>query len=461
MKMLRFAAAFGIASVAVIASSPGFTVPFTSEQSSSQPAAHGARCDGSTDDTVAIAAAARSATGLVIVPSGCLFSRTTLLSQLPPDAIILDLSIINGFASEGETTKSLGVLSKDSATNDTQWLIGSGHHPVLNLNNFGASDTDSSSARRASLLWSVGDFLNGASKTGYRGAGILQFGRETGRQDWSLSLRSLAPWRAIAGGYEMWAPGERIAGPGVFRSTGQAMLVSATGGVTGRAAPAASYGQTVADGTVTWRFIDSTDRSIMRISEEGRVLFGLGDFSATFRHKVSLFQPGNNVSEWAASGPSGDVLSKLLPTDRLGTEVAVPALRASATSGLSVVDGRDYATPIVQFDSSRGLVVTQMSVTGATAKVGSGSINVTGQSLLFVASNSKQTIERLLGGNDGQVLTLHFLDGNSVLANGIARDRIHLQDGQALAATTDTVLVLRRLPSDLGGRWVETGRSVK
>jgi hypothetical protein len=397
----------------------------------------------------------------VIVPSGCRFSRPKLLSELPADAIILDLSIINGFASEGETTKSLGILARDSAANDTQWLIGSGHHPVLNLNNFGASDSDSASARRASLLWSVGDFLNGASKTGYRGAGILQFGRETGGQEWSLSLRSLAPWRAIAGGYEMWAPGENIAGPGVYRSTGQAMLVSVKGGVTGRAVPTASYGQTVTDGTVTWRFLDSTDRSIMRINEEGRVLFGAGDFSASFRHKVPPFRPGNNVSEWAASGPSGDVLSRLLPTDREGAEVSVPAFRASAASGLSVVNSRDYITPIVQFDSSRGMVVSQMSITGAKANVDAGSINVAGQSLLFIAGSGKQTVERLLAGNDGQVLTLHFLDGNTTLANGIGPDRMHLEHGKAFAGTKDSVIVLRRLPSDLGGRWVETSRSAK
>jgi hypothetical protein len=460
MTISRFATVMGIVSAVAVAGSlliPGFA----QEPSSSQTAPPGARCDGSTDDTAAIAAAAGSTKGLLVVPSGCRFDRPTLLRNLLPDAIILDLSIINGFASEGETTKSLGILARDSATNDTQWLIGSGHHPVLNLNNFGAAGSDSGSARRASLLWSVGDFANGPSKTGYRGAGILQFGRETGREAWSLSLRSLAPWNAIAAGYEMWAPGEIITGPGVYRSTGEAMLVSTTGGRTGRARPAARYGAPVTDGTVTWRFVDSTDRSLLRIDEEGRVLFGVGDFSATFRHKVSPFHPGSNLSEWAASGVSRDVLSKLLPTDRTGAEVAVPALRASAETGLSVVDGRDYATPIVRFDSTRGMAIAQLSLNGTMAEVERGFVDVAGKSLLFVRSSGRQTIQGLVGGAEGQLVTLHFLDRNTILANGTGRDRMHLAAGEAFASTTDSIVVLRKLPLELGGRWVETGRSVK
>lgn len=421
----------------------------------------GARCDGKTDDTTAILAAGRLATGIMVVPAGCKFDRERLLRDLPPEAIILDLSTINGFASEGETTKSVGILARDAATNDAQWLIGSGHHAVLNLNNFGVADSESGAARRASMLWSAGDFANGASKTGFRGAGLLQFGRETGRNEWSLSLRSLAPWRAIAARYEMWAPGERIGGPGVYRSNGQAMLVSTRGGVTGRAMPTAAYGEEITDGAVQWRFADSTDRSILRISEQGKVLFGLGDFSASFRHKVSPFHPGGNVSEWAASGPSNDVLSKLIPTDGSGAEVAVPALRASASGGLAVVDGRDYAKPIVQFDSARGMAVSWTSQVGSNATVNAGFIDVAGRSLLFVRGTGRQTIRGLAGGAAGQIVTLHFLDGNTMLANGTGVDRMHLAGSQALAATLDSVVVLRKLPTDLGGRWVEISRSIK
>lgn len=245
--------------------------------SKSAVAAQGARCDGASDDTGAIVAAGKSAKLLLVVPAGCRFDRKRLLRDLPPDALILDLSVINGFASPGETTKSVGILARDAAVNDTQWLIGSGHHPALNLNNFGLSGSESGKARRASILWSAGDFSNGALKTGFRGAGLMQFAQEPDRQEWSLSLRSLASWPAIATGYEMWARNERITGAGVYRSTGEAMLVSTTGGTTGTATPVAAFGQTVRDGSVTWRYTDSPDRSIMRISEQGRVLFGSGD----------------------------------------------------------------------------------------------------------------------------------------------------------------------------------------
>lgn len=429
--------------------------------SQSAVAAQGARCDGASDDTGAIVAAGKAAKTLLVVPAGCRFDRKRLLRDLPPDALILDLSVINGFASPGETTKSVGILARDAAVNDTQWLIGSGHHAVLNLNNFGIAGSESGNARRASVLWSAGDFANGSLKTGFRGAGLMQFGQEPGRREWSLTLRSLAPWPAIAAGYEMWAGNERIAGAGVYRSTGEAMLVSTSRGTTGSAAPLAAYGQTVRDGSVTWRYADSPDRSIMRISEQGRVLFGLGDFSASFRHAVSPFHPANNVSEWVASGPSKDVLVRLVPTDASAAEAASPALRATAGQGLSIVDGRDNATPIARFDAARGMETAHVSVRGEMARIANGAIDVAGKGLLFVQSRARQVVESLTGGNDGQVVTLHFLDGNTALANGNGRDRMHLGASRPFAGTTDSVIVLRRLPTDLGGRWVETGRSEK
>lgn len=442
-----------------IAQSDSAVLPAQASQSAV--AALGARCDGSSDDTAAILAAGNSAETLVVVPAGCRFDRQRLLRDLPPNVLILDWSVINGFASAGETTKSVGILARDAAVNDTQWLIASGHHAVLNLNNFGLAASESGDARRGSVLWSAGDFANGASKTGFRGAGLMQFGQEPGRSEWSLTLRSLAPWPAIASGYEMWASGERIVGAGVYRSTGQAMLVSISGGTTGARTPIATYGQTVRDGSVNWRYADSPDRSLLRISEQGRVLFGPGDFSASFRHAVSPFHPANNVSEWVASGPSKDVLVRLLPTDASGSEAVGPAFRASAGQGLAIVDGRDNTTPITRFDSARGMETAHVSQRGDIARVANGVIDVTGKGLLFVRSGTTQIVESLIGGNDGQVVTLHFLDGNTTLANSTGRDRMHLEAGRPFLGTSDSVIVLRRLPTELGGRWVETGRSEK
>ncbi len=424
-------------------------------------AAQGARCDGTSDDTGAISAATRAAKTLVVVPAGCRFDRQRLLRDLPPDAVILDLSVINGFSSPGETTKSVGVLARDAAVNDSQWLIGSGHHPVLNLNNFGTAGSESAAARRASILWSTGDFSNGSLKTGFRGAGLMQFAQEPDRPEWSLALRSLAPWPAIASAYEMWARGERIAGAGIYRSTGEAMLVSISGGTTGNTPPVARYGQTVRDGSVTWRFVDSSDRSIMRISEQGRVLFGPGDFSASFRDAVSPLHPSNNVSEWVAAGPSKDVMMRFVPTDETGAEAAGPALRATAGQGLAIVSGSDGITPIARFDRVGGLETGHVSERGEMARVVNGVIDVRGKGLLFVQSATRQVVKSLNGGNDGQVLTIQFLDGNTTLTNGSGRDLMHLEGSRSFTGTTDAVIELRRLPTDLGGRWVETSRSEK
>jgi hypothetical protein len=107
------------------------------------------------------------------------------------------------------------------------------------------------------------------------------------------------------------------------------------------------------------------------------------------------------------------------------------------------------------------MAVSRMSMVGTMANLDRGFIDVTGTSLLFVRSSEKQVVQGLSGGADGQVVTLHFLDGNTTLQNGTGRGAMHLADSKSFAATTDTVVVLRKLPADLGGRWVETSRSAK
>ena len=419
-----------------------------------------ALCNGSNDDTAAIVRAGRAAGGVLVIPPNCKFDRVKVLEDLPKEALLIDLSGINGFASPGETTKSVGIFSQDAAENDSQWLIGSGHHPVLNLNNFGTGGTESAVARRGTILWSSGEFANSASKEGFRGAGMLQFGREPGRDQWSLSLRSLAPFAALRENYEMWRAGEVIPRAGIYRSTGEAMLVSTSAGTTGLIAPDGLVGTTLRDGSVAWQAIDSSDRSIFRITQHGRVLFGLGDFSASFRHKVSIAESGDNVAEWAATGVSKDVITKWLPTDEKGTETSVPGLRANAVDGLVVVAGSDYATPLVRFEDHRGLVAARMALDGSVIRPDGPVLAVDGKALIFVRGGAG-TIDRLTGGVAGQLLALHFLEAGTTLVNGTGFDAMHLEGSRSLQVSADTVIELRRLPDELGGRWVETGRSVK
>ncbi|MXP30872.1 hypothetical protein [Parerythrobacter jejuensis] len=374
---------------------------------------------------------------------------------------MLDLSLVNGFATQGETTKSLGVLSRDRATSDTHWQIGSGHHPVLNLNNFGVSSSRSGEARLASLLWSAGDFANGPSKRGNRGGALLQFGKEDGRDQWSLRLRSLAPWAAIHNRYERWSAEERIAEPGVFRTTGSLVLESLDAGLTGRSPPTGKFGRDLVDGSVRWRIVDSADRSILRVTERGNVLLGLGDLSASYRHKVSSFHPGNFVSERAAAGISRDAIDRLIPTGANGEEVKVPGFRASASAGLAVVDPGDMLRPIARFEARRGMVIGQSALDGTTATPQEGRLNASQLRLIYVAGTGQQRLDRLVGGASEQELSLHFLGSGTVVSSGASAGRMLLQDSRPFTPQAHTVLHLRKLPDRLGGFWVETGRSEK
>lgn len=460
---IRSAAVIAAVAIALpivhLAAQPGGPPPPLSGHGDIDMRSAGARCDGKSDDTDAILAATNRNGRVLIVPANCKFDRVRLVREMPSQVVVFDVSAINDFAAPGETTKSIGILSSDSAPNDTHWLVGSGHHPIINLNNYGSADSQSAKDRKASILWSAGQFAQGGDKNGFRGAALWQFGHSAGSDQWAWGLRSLAPWPALAASYEMWAPGQAIPRAGTYRSTGDAIFVSLVAGRTGRAAPPARPGE-YTDGTVRWRWVDSADRSLMIVAGNGHVLFGLGDLRATWRHKSSIVDLEDYVAEWAANGPSRDVILKPLPTDARGNETVVPALRASAAQGLSIVRAGDYRTPLVRFDNRRGVVSALESRDGARQAPRGGTLDVSNRRLVFVSGGSGTRIEDLAGGVEGQLVTLHFLDQGATLVD-MGRGQIRLQGGSNLSATADTVVHLRKMPDDLGGRWVEEGRSLK
>jgi hypothetical protein len=416
----------------------------------------GAIADGTTDNTAAIlAAAVSSGHKLLLIPYKVKYNRSTLLSSgtLPVDVVFIDWSGINDSASGGETTKHFGIVSRDSAPNDTHFSVDSGHHPVINLNNFGTAGSGSAAARLATLAWSSGQF---ALTRGFRGAAYEQFSKDPYSNYWIKQLRSIAPWVSINGNYEYWYSGQVIGAIGVYRSTGSNQYVSASTGTTGSTMPTHISG-TVSDGGVDWTWVDSADRTVWSIREDGRIGVGSGNFQATWRHKVSLVDPSGNYSfEGEATGASKNAALKLFPTDATSAVITAPFLLAS-TSGLSIMRS-DGATAIVRFTDNEGMIAKEL-VLVFTSNLSTGATpSVDGISVLSVENSSATTITGFAGGSEGQFIHLYFLNANTTLQNG---GSFTLTGSTDVTPSAGSVVTMMKVPPGISNRWVEVSRSIK
>jgi hypothetical protein len=417
--------------------------------------------DSATDNTAAIlSAAVSSGKKFLIIPYGAKYNRATLLAEatFPDDVVLLDFSGINDNSSPGESTKHFGIVSKDSAPDDTHWSIDSGHHSIMALNNYGTAGTTSASERKGSLIWNAGQYeLGAADKRGFRGAGLLQFTKESYSDFWIYQLRSLAPWVSVAGQYEIWAAGQAISGAGVYRLYNAQHYVSTGAGTTGATPPTHTTG-TVTDGAVSWTWIDSGDRSVFNFRQDGRVLLGIGTYGVTWRHKVSDVDPAGTF-EWEgeATGASKLAQMKLIPTGAAGAVSPQPFLRAEDGVGLRIM-ASDSSTDIARFSDTGGLVTketgsifTENAATGTTP-------SVAGVGTLLVNNGGATNITALSGASDGQIVHLVFQNANSTMVSSATL----LMAGSAnVTPSAWSVITMLKVPSSTSDRWIEVSRSIK
>ena len=420
----------------------------------------GAVADGTTDNTAAIlAAAVSSGRKLLFIPYNVKYSRSTLLASvtLPDDVVFIDWSGINDFSAAGETTKHFGIVSRDSAPDDTHFAVDSGHHSIINLNNFGTAGTVSATERKATIAWSSGQFELGASdKQGFRGAALEQFTKSSGSNYWIKGLRSLAPWVAINGNYERWASGQVIAATGVYRATGSNHYVSASTGTTGSTAPTHTSG-TVSDGGVDWTWVDSADRTVWVVREDGRAAIGSTSFAATWRHKVSIVDASGNYDfEGEATGPSKVAVLRLIPTDAASAALPTPFLRADA-NGLNIMRS-DGSTNIVRFTDSEGMVAKELVLVFTSNASTGATPSVDGISVLSVQNTSATTITGFTGGSEGQFIHLYFLNANTTLQTS---GTFTLSGSIDVTPSAGSVVTMMKVPPGISNRWVEVSRSIK
>lgn len=424
----------------------------------------GAALDGSTLNT-AVVQAATLLNNKVYVPYNCKYDQRAVITSMPDDVVIQDESMINGYNSAGETSKEVGIISKDSAENDTHQIIASDHHAILQLQNYGEAGTVSASERKASVIWTAGKFENAADgKRGYRGAAIRQFTKESTASHWVETLRSLAPWNAISGNYEDWETGESIAGVGIYRRYDNNHYVSASGGTTGATPPTHTTG-TVSDGAVDWTWVDSTDRTIYAWDEYGRLVIGGGALGDTFRHKVSQTDPGGGgySSVRAARGINKNVVDKLLPTNDTGDEVTAPYLQTEydAANVLTVLKimRHDGTASIMEFTTTGGALFSENRRNWTQAGDGDTTPSVTGVATLYTQNTGATSITALDDASDGQVVDIVIADVNTTLVSSAT----FLLTG-GVNVTTPAVystVTMQKVPSTLSDRWIEIGRSIK
>jgi len=425
----------------------------------------GSHHDGVTDSTSEILATASYVSGytndgLVYIPPNTVFDTETLLASTPANVVYMDMSVINDYSASTETNKKVGILSKDSAPNDTHFSVGSDHHSIMRLQNYGGAGSLSADERKASLLWATGDYQNGAAnKKGFRPAAIKQFTKVTGADWWVETLRSSAPWLSIAGDWEWWVTGEVI--PGVtYRANGGYQYVSASTGTCGGTPPTHSTG-TVSDGGVDWTWIDSTDKTIYSIDQYGRFLIGPGASGDTFRIKVDNSDPaGSFVGSFRSTGISKDVVWTMHPTDSGGAEQVQPYISASATEGLQI---KDYLGDVLmtfknQVGLAPGYVKSEKRIDGWETAADGDTTPLISKPTLYLSNSGLTSIIRFDSATDGAYLEVISLNANSTLINSTT---LMLEGGNNLTMGAYDVVRFRRVPSSISARWIETSRSIK
>jgi len=312
---------------------------------------YGTVADGTTDNTTNVLAASNGGAKVVIIPPNTKYNRTTVIGSMPTDVVLFDLSAINDHDSVTETTKHIGIVSKDIAEDDTHWSIDSGHHAIIALNNFGTAGTTSADERKGSIIWNAGQFQNGvAGKQGFRGGSILQFTNDTGSDFWVLTMRSLAPWSALEGEYEYWSSTETIGAAGVVRANSASQFYVSTAAIASGGSEPVHTSGTVG----SWTWIDTSDRTVFGVDQYGR--WGVGPFGSygdTFNHKVAVTDPGGGTYTFhgKANGVSKSSQLRLTPTNGSSVETVQPFLRAEVGGGLQVMKS-DASSVICSFTDS-------------------------------------------------------------------------------------------------------------
>lgn len=320
---------------------------------------YGALDDGTTDNTAAIVAVlgafSSSFSGMFYAAPNVKFNADTVYAALPLRAVLHDESQINAWNTAGFRQKTVGYAEgeDDSAVNDFQQVISSGHNAALNLDNRGTASSSSGQLGVAMVQWSRGRLTKQTNENGFRALARVEFSKIPGVNKWWYLLRRGVPWAANS--WEYWYTGKSYTtGDHVLTATG--VYVAASTGTTGATEPSHTTG-TVSDGGVSWTVvIPNLDSGIFGIDQHGQIFTNTSPVDAVVAYlKADKYSPGGGQANLyiEADGTAQNALLRLRPTNSSGSVSVQPVILAQDGVGLRFMKS-DVTDEYFRLDDTNG-----------------------------------------------------------------------------------------------------------
>lgn len=229
--------------------------------------------DGTTDQTTAITTIfstlnSNGFRGWIHIPHNTKFNVATVYAAVPTGVILDDESSVNWGQPPGYKNKFRMMFSGDTVSDDSQFVVGSGHHPAIMLLNMGTAGSAAAVDRYASILHGVGKDADGDPLIGW----LFQFAEESGNSIWRTSLRLQTPYAVAIANPQPWVTATVYAAGAYVTSDSGKVYQTAAGGTSGGSAPTGTGGS-ISDGGVTWAYVQAAlniDSTRFDWNENGR-----------------------------------------------------------------------------------------------------------------------------------------------------------------------------------------------
>lgn len=386
--------------------------------------------DGSTNQTAALTAllsalGSASFRGWLRIPYNTKFDVATVYAAVPTGLILDDESSINWGQPPGYKNKFRVMYSGDTAADDTQKVIASGHHPALMLLNMGTAGSAAAADRYASILHGVGKDSDGDPILGW----LFQFAEEAGNNIWRASLRLQTPFAVATANPQPWVTATVYAAGAYCTSDGGKVYKTTAGGTSGGVAPTGT-GTGINDGGVLWDYVQAAlniDSTRFDWNEHGR---------------SGQYAPANGIARHTQQAGGKSWYFEL--DDATGTITF-----RDATRGLDILSVSTAAG--LRLGIAQGPNWLSISGTGPNAPVtGFGKVANGG------ATNMSTMVPP--SGRAQMTITLRFDDANTTLVHGTGTNNLRLKGGVNTTPAAGSFITLAYDSSDTAS-WREVARS--
>lgn len=387
--------------------------------------------DGLTDQTSALvskltALGSAGFRGWIKIPYNTKFTVATVYAAVPTGVILEDESSINWGQPPTYKNKFRIMYSGDLVADDTQQIIGSGHHPALMLLNMGTAGSGAAASRYATLLHGVGKDAAGDPLLGW----ITQYAKAPSSNKWRISHRLETPYLVAMGNPSAWTTGQVVAAGSYRTSDGGKVYKTTAGGTCGVTAPTGT-GTAINDGAVLWDYVQAAiaiDSTRWDMDEDANT----GQYGPAASDVTHTIQSGSRSFTFGVNGTTNDVFWR------------------DVSRGLDVIRVSD--TKGAQFGVAQS--VNRLAVTGANPNApvtGAGKVTQGGATTL--ATMVKPT------GVTSMIVTLRFDDANTTINQNAVTNGFLLKGGVTTGAIPAGSFMQFELDTAMTSAWREMSRS--